>query len=433
MVAVASYLDGEALVAAGGRRRCRRRAPRLRLPGGEPGVRRGGAARRHDVDRPAAAGDEAARRQDRGPPAGRGGGRAGRPRLRGRRPGRRDAGGRGGAAGHPAAGQGGGRRRRPRDARRRRPRPRSREAIAAARREAAAAFGDDRVFLERRLAARRHVEVQLLADVHGHGVHLGERDCSLQRRHQKIVEESPSPAVDPELRARLGRGGAGRRARRPATRAPARSSSCSTADGRVVVPGAERPAAGRAPGDRGGDRASTWCGRSSRSPRGEPLELDAGGRADQRATRSRRGCTPRIRPAASCRRPGRVVRLDLPRWPGVRVDTGVRAGRRGRAAVRPAAGQGDRPRRGPRRLRRAAAGGARRDRGAGRDDEPRLPALGARAARVPRRRGRHRLRRGGVARRSWRRSCPDGVAPEAARGTAMSGRRSAACAPRLPA
>ena len=78
-----------------------------------------------------------------------------------------------------------------------------RDELAAARREATAAFGDDRLILERLLEGPRHVEVQLLFDGHGHGVHLGERDCSIQRRHQKILEETPSPAVRPAVRRRL--------------------------------------------------------------------------------------------------------------------------------------------------------------------------------------------------------------------------------------
>ena len=77
------------------------------------------------------------------------------------------------------------------------------ESIAAARREANAAFGDDRIYLERYLERPRHVEIQLLADEHGNIVALGERECSVQRRHQKVLEESPSTAVGPELRATL--------------------------------------------------------------------------------------------------------------------------------------------------------------------------------------------------------------------------------------
>ncbi|HET9457597.1 MAG TPA: biotin carboxylase N-terminal domain-containing protein [Candidatus Limnocylindrales bacterium] len=77
------------------------------------------------------------------------------------------------------------------------------DALAAARREAAAAFGDERLILERLVEGPRHVEVQVLFDGHGAGVHLGERDCSIQRRNQKVLEETPSPGVDPSTRRRL--------------------------------------------------------------------------------------------------------------------------------------------------------------------------------------------------------------------------------------
>ncbi len=77
-------------------------------------------------------------------------------------------------------------------------------ALAAAQREAKAAFGDDHVLLEKLIARPRHIEFQIMADNFGHVVHLGERECSIQRRHQKVIEESPSIALTPELRAEMG-------------------------------------------------------------------------------------------------------------------------------------------------------------------------------------------------------------------------------------
>ncbi|MEY4864543.1 MAG: hypothetical protein RLZ51_2638 [Pseudomonadota bacterium] len=79
------------------------------------------------------------------------------------------------------------------------------QAIEGARREAKAAFGNGTVFLERWLTRSRHVEIQVLGDLHGNLVHLFERECSIQRRHQKIIEEAPSPALTPALRERMGR------------------------------------------------------------------------------------------------------------------------------------------------------------------------------------------------------------------------------------
>jgi 3-methylcrotonyl-CoA carboxylase alpha subunit len=77
-------------------------------------------------------------------------------------------------------------------------------AVRGARREAATSFGDDRLLVERFVPAARHIEVQVLADAHGHAVHLFERDCSVQRRHQKIIEEAPAPGMTAALRAAMG-------------------------------------------------------------------------------------------------------------------------------------------------------------------------------------------------------------------------------------
>ncbi len=79
-----------------------------------------------------------------------------------------------------------------------------RSALASARREAEAAFGDGAVYLEKIVEGARHIEIQILADAHGNVIHLGERECSIQRRHQKLVEEAPSPFADEDLRARMG-------------------------------------------------------------------------------------------------------------------------------------------------------------------------------------------------------------------------------------
>lgn len=78
------------------------------------------------------------------------------------------------------------------------------KAVATASAEAEAAFGNGGVYLERLIEEPRHIEIQVIADKHGNVVHLGERDCSIQRRHQKLLEESPSPAVSPELRMKMG-------------------------------------------------------------------------------------------------------------------------------------------------------------------------------------------------------------------------------------
>ena len=125
--------------------------------------------------------------------------------------------------------QGVGGRRRQGHARRCATRRPARDLIPAARREAMAAFGDGTLYVERLIERPRHVEIQVFGDDHGNVVHLFERECSIQRRHQKVVEESPSPALDAGRARRDGRRPRWRRRARQAIATPARSSSCSKA------------------------------------------------------------------------------------------------------------------------------------------------------------------------------------------------------------
>jgi acetyl/propionyl-CoA carboxylase alpha subunit len=196
-------------------------------------------------------------------------------------------------------------------------------ALLSSRREAQAAFGDDRVYLERELESARHVEVQLLADRHGNVIHLGERDCSAQRRHQKIVEEAPSPAVDAELRAELG-------AAAVAIARAAGYESAGTAEFLLLADGGwyflelnarlqvEHPVTELVTGIdlvraqlaiASGERLE-WA-QSDISPVGHAIECRI--YAEDPAA----GFVPAT---------GTLLRFEIPAWPGVRLDSGVQAG-----------------------------------------------------------------------------------------------------------
>ena len=218
------------------------------------------------------------------------------------------------------------------------------EAIQAARREAMAAFGDGTLYVERLIERPRHVEVQVFADDHGHVVHLFERECSVQRRHQKVIEESPSPALTPELRARMTAAAVAGRARPPATATPARSSSSSTASGGGEPPfyflemntrlQVEHPVTEA--GHRRRSRARAAAGRLGRA-----AAVDAGALA-QRGHAIEAASTPRIRRSGFLPQAGRAA--ALPRAARARRPRrlGRRRRRRGFGALRSAARQGHR-------------------------------------------------------------------------------------------
>ena len=175
------------------------------------------------------------------------------------------------------------------------------EAIRTARTEAESAFGSGELILEKAVVDARHVEIQVFADAHGNVIHLGERDCSVQRRHQKVIEEAPSPAVNADLRDRMGAAAVAaakdhRLSRRRHGRVPARRRR------RLLLPGDEHPPAGRASGDRGDHRPRPRRMAAPRRARREPAAHPGAG-AVSRAMPSRSGSMPRTPMPASCRRP----------------------------------------------------------------------------------------------------------------------------------
>ena len=247
------------------------------------------------------------------------------------------------------------------------------DAIEAARREAKAAFGDDRVYCERFVERPRHVEIQLLADGHGTVLSLGERECSIQRRHQKVLEESPSPALDRELRARMsdaavafGRALGYRSAGTVEFMLDGRDFYLLELNGRIQV---EHP----------GDRA--------RHGRRHRPRAAAHRRRRDFATDCYKvgGHAVEVRlyaedPRTFLPQAGRIERLRLPT--GIRVDAGVDEGDEVGRRLRPDDREADRPRPDPRRGAAQASGRARGDRRRRPDDEPPVPALARRAPRV---------------------------------------------------
>ena len=192
-------------------------------------------------------------------------------------------------------------------------------ALDGARREAKGAFGDDRMLVERYLEHPRHIEVQVFGDTHGNIVHLFERDCSIQRRYQKIVEEAPAPGLDPARRALIG--DAAVAAARAVGYVGAGTVEFIVNRRCILFHGDEHKTSGRTSGHRGDDRASISSNGSCASRPASPCRC-ANRRSRSTGMRSKRGSMPRTRQRVSCRRPGRCARFICQRARGC----GSRAG-----------------------------------------------------------------------------------------------------------
>ena len=198
------------------------------------------------------------------------------------------------------------------------------DAIRMARTEAASAFGSGELILEKAVIDARHVEIQVFADNHGNVIHLGERDCSVQRRHQKVIEEAPSPAVNADLRARMG-AAAVAAARTIGYRGAGTVEFLLGGDGafyflemntRLQV---EHPVTEAITGL----DLVEW---QLRVARGEALPLEQDQVQASRATPSKCAFTPRMPMRASCRRPAESTSGGRRRGPGVRIDHGMKDG-----------------------------------------------------------------------------------------------------------